>query len=102
LGAEALPALLERLRDGDVFLNRAVLEISGIQLAELQLEQFPSEQEIAAALSNALVVVEISATAAGVVTESLAPSQVKLRWNATQPVQRRLFVPVRIQNAIGL
>ena len=50
LGAAALPACKEALRDGDFHMARAALEIAGLSAASLAGEEFPSEQATAEAL----------------------------------------------------
>jgi len=50
LGAPALPLCMKALRDGDLVLARAVLEVTGLSARSLVGEEFPSEQAIAAAL----------------------------------------------------
>jgi hypothetical protein len=49
-GPGALDACFARLRDGDLFLLPAILEISRVRADELIGKQFPSDQEVARAL----------------------------------------------------
>ena len=52
LGRDALPLIMEKLEQGVFFMNQAVVEIAGLDMAEVvgREKRFPSEQEKSTAL----------------------------------------------------
>src|SRR3569623_2033200 len=63
LGLQALEYIASSLRDGDIFLNRAVMEIAGLKYEHLKLGLFPSEQDISRKLID-LISAQVFWTAA--------------------------------------